>query len=333
MRGIFLLVLTTGWFFAASPSFAVVERRIEKRFEVPAKALLNVDTFAGNVHVTEDASARVIEVVVIQTSEVGTETAMDDRLASLALTVTQEKNGAVALKARYKKPVSLTWTSWPPVNLVYEIKVPRRCDVDVRTREGRIVIGSLEGRVTAENDTGTIFVGEIDGAVTVRSNAGQVGITAATGDIEASTVTGNITVGRAGARTRLSSSGGYMEVQRAAGKVVVRGSGSDAQVGFAPQAKAAADIALSGGALTLILEKPSEYTLDLRASVFGKVALRGELALDVISGGDGRSRLKANVNGGGPRIVARAKGGSILIRAVEPLPVLVAKNKDERMLP
>lgn len=305
---------------------AVIERRVEQRFEVPADAVLKVDTFSGIVNVTADDDVRAIEVVVIQTADVTTEAAMDERLGALSLSIKQHKNGAVVVGARYVNPVSLSWTSWPPVNLVYEIKVPRRSDVSVQTREGRITIGSLEGRVNVRNETGEIFVGEIDGSVTARSDAGRVGITAATGVIKATTVTGNITVGRTGTHTRVSSSGGFLEVQRVRGDLVLRGNGSDADVGFEPPIRRPADIALSGGTLTLIVEKPSECTLDMRASIFGKVTVRGELPLSVVAGGEGRSQFKAHVNGGGPRIVARAKGGNIVVRAVEPLPVMLADN-------
>lgn len=322
----FIWLLTLMGVLATAPVFALVERRVERRFETAARPELIVDTFSGAVHVTEIADANAIEVVVLQSADVQSEAEMDERLASIALEIRQQRNGAVEVSARSRKPVTVSWDSKPAVTLVYEIRVPSRCDVQVATREGRVVIGSMEGRVSVRNESGSIFLGEIDGPVNVRSDTGHVGITAATGTITASTVTGNITVGRTRTKTRLSSKGGYMEIQRARGEVVVRGSGSDAQVGFTTPVTHPADISLSGGGLTLVVETASECVLDMHASVFGKVALRGELPLKVIAGAAGQSRLKVSVNGGGPRIVARAKGGSILVRAVEPLPVMLAEG-------
>lgn len=279
-----------------------------------------VDTFSGSVRIVEDPDAKVIEVVVIQSAEVETEAAMDSRLEPLTLKMSQQ-GGVVALSARYAKPVSWSWKSWPPVNLAYEIKVPRRCDVQVTTHDGSILLGALEGRVVLENDSGSIFTGEIQGAVTARSNTGDVAITAASGPIDVSTLVGRIVVGRAGDRTKLSSQGGYIELQRARGEVVIRGDGSDAKVGFASPLKHPSDIKLSGGELALVLDRDSACTLNVHASMFGKVVVRGELPLKITAGGDGRSSLEAMVNGGGPVITARVSGGSVVVRGVEPLPV------------
>ena len=324
----FLYLITMGWALATVPAFALVERRIERRFEVPVNAVLKVDTFTGAVRITEEPDSKTIEVVVIQTAEVDTDAAMDSRLAPLTLKMSQ-RNGTVSLTADYWKPLTWSWKTWPPVNLVYEIKVPRRCDVQVATREGTIVIGSLEGHVVLSNESGNIFTDEIRGPVTAHSTTGAVAITAATGPIDASTLRGNIMVGRAGGRTRLSSQGGYIEVQQASGELVIRGNGSDAKVGFAPPVRSPADIKLSGGELALVLDTNSACTLDVRSSIFGKVGVRGELPLTVLAGGEGWSSLEATVNGGGPRITARASGGNVVVRGVEPIPAVLVGNPND----
>jgi len=316
-RGVFILLIT-GCVLATVPAFALVERRVERRFEIPEDAALNLDTFSGEVRITEVPDAKAIEVLVVQTADVATETAMDARLACVSLEMNQ-RNGTVSLTTRYAKPMAWSWKTWPPVNLVYEIKVPRRCDVRITTRDGAIVIGSLEGRVVVGNESGDIFTGEIDGPVTAHSLTGGVAITAATGAINASTRTSTIQIGRAFGPTRVSSQGGYIEVQQAGAELVIRGSGSSAHVGFAQQFKHAADIAVSGGELMLVLETNRACTLDLKSSIFGKVNVRGGLPLKVTAGSVGQSSLEATVNGGGPRITARASGGSVVVRSVSPL--------------
>ncbi len=319
MSRIFLYFLAITWALVTVPAIAVIERRIERQFDVPMDAVLKVDTFDGAVRITEVAEGKTIDVVVVQTAEVDTEAAMDALLASLELSMDQ-RNGAVTLTARQRKRVGWSWHTWAPVSLVYEIKVPRRCDVQVDTLTGGIVIGSLEGSVVLNSESGDIFTGEINGPVTARSHTGRVAITAASGPIIASTLTGALTVGRATDHTRLSSRGGYIELQQASGEVVVRGSGSDAGVGFVSPVRHPADIMLSGGDLSLVLETNSACTLNLRSSLFGKVAVADELPLKVVGDGDRRSRLKATLNGGGPVIVARASGGNVILRGVEPFP-------------
>lgn len=310
-----------GWLSLSLPVFGLIERRLDRSFPVGEKAVLKVDSFYGRVNVCEVPDAREISVAVIQTADVDTEADMDRCLKALDLRVERTRLGGVAVSARFRNFVTWSWKTWPPVALVYEIRVPPRCDVEIETGEGAISTGALRGRVVLRSESGAIFSGEVDGSVKVRNRTGAVGITACTGPVDVSTDTGNITVGRVGGRATLASSGGLIELQRASGEVVVRGDGSDARVGFVSPIRHAANISTSGGSVSLVMENSAACTLDVRASVFGKVALRGDLPLAVSAGGVGQSALKAEVNGGGARIQARSSGGNVLLRGVVPLPV------------
>ena len=308
------------WLLMSLPAYGLIERRLERSFPAGDKAALAVDSFYGPVTVREAPDAKVISVVVIQTADVASEADMDRCLKALDLRVEKTRSGAVSVSARFRTFLTWSWKNWPPVALAYEIQVPRRCDVQITTGEGAITTGALQGRVVLRSESGPIFSGEVDGSIKARNRAGPVAITACTGPVEVTTDTGNITVGRVGGRATLASAGGLIELQRAAGEVVVRGDGSDAQVGFVSPIRHPSDISTSGGSVALVLENSAACTLDVRASVFGKVMLRGDLPLAVSSGGAGQSQLKASVNGGGERIHARAGGGNVLVRGVVPLP-------------
>ncbi len=328
IRGIPTLLVLGFAVLSATPAVALIERRVERSFAAPLRAALKVDSFSGTVRITAQSDADSIRVVVIQAAAVETEAAMDARLAPLQLDMSL-RDGTVEVSARYAKTIAWSWQNWPPVSLSYDIIVPMRCDVEVTTVAGGIVVGALEGSVVLANQSGSIFTGEIQGPLTARSLAGEIAVTAAQGPIEVSTRSGNISIGRAGGRTQVSSHGGYIEVQRAAGELVLRGNGSSAKVGFAPQMRKNADIELSGGELELVLETNSALTLDVRSSVFGKVEGRGELPLAVVAGGLGRSRLEATLNGGGPRITARVSGGNVLMRGVPPLAPIAVEPPTE----
>ena len=310
-----------GWLLLSLPVYGFVERRLERSFQVGEKAVLKVDSFYGRVTVREVPGAKAISVVVIQTADVVAEADMDRCLKALDLRVERSRSGTVSVSGRFRTFLTWSWKNWPPVALVYEIQVPRRCDVEIETGEGAIITGSLQGRVVLRSESGAIFSGEVDGSVKARSRTGAVAITACTGSVDAATDTGNITVGRVGGRATLASSGGLIELQRAAGEVVVRGDGSDAWVGFVSPIRHTADISTAGGSVSLVVENSAACTLDVRASVFGKVGLQGDLPLTVSDGGVGQSTLKGLVNGGGARIQARASGGNVLLRGVIPLPV------------
>lgn len=296
---------------------ALIERRVERRFATPAAASLKIDTFSGAVRIIK-GDAGEVAVTVIEQGDVEKESEMDDLVNAFDLRM-EQKGGEVDLMARYRKHVSWSWTGWPPLLLTYEVKVPPQCDVEVVTLDGSIVVGSLRGKLGLANDSGAIFTGEIDGEIKARSRVGDIAVTACTGALAAHSRLGNVIVGRAYGHTELSSDGGYIELQRAAGETVVRGSGSDVKVGFVPPIKAPARISTSGGGVSLVMETTSACTLDLSASIFGRVKVRN-LAIHATGGGAGRSRLAGTVNGGGPLIEADANGGSILVRGLDPIP-------------
>ena len=71
--------------------------------------------------------------------------------------------------------------------------------------------------------------------------------------------------------------------------------------------------------MILAIDQRSACTLDLRASIFGKVVnVKDRLQLTPTSGAFGKSRLKAALNGGGPQIAATASGGYVYVQATVP---------------
>ncbi len=322
------LGLVFGVVFFVSDASALIERRTERHFDVSAATTLKIDTFSGAVRVSK-GDAKTIEVVVSEQADVEKESEMDERLKDFDLRM-EPTTGGVGIVARYHKNMTWSWKGWPPVRLTYEIKVPSQCDIEVVTLDGSIVIGSLQGKLDLTNDSGAIFTGEIDGEIKAHSRVGDIAVTACTGAITAHTRTGNITVGRAFGRTELSSDGGYIDLQRAADEVVIHGSGTDAKVGFVAPIKKPAKITTSGGEIYLVMETATACTLDLSASIFGRVKVRN-LPIAATSGGVGRSRLAGTINGGGTLITADANGGNIIMRGIDPVPA--AEVADPTVLP
>jgi len=103
----------------SAPVFALVERRVERTFDVGESVGLKVDTTFGAVNVREVEGARAITVAVIQTADVETDSEMDRRLKSLDLEIRQAKDGSVRVDAHFRRPLTWSWQAWPPVTLVY----------------------------------------------------------------------------------------------------------------------------------------------------------------------------------------------------------------------
>ncbi|MEI6861587.1 MAG: hypothetical protein WCL04_04980 [Verrucomicrobiota bacterium] len=181
----------------APAGHALVEHKVVKHFTAPAAGLvLQLDTFSGAINLTE-TDGDAVEITVTEQCNVKDEQEAAPLLADLDLTLEQDKDGHVAVRASYRRKVSFTWQNWPPVLLTFDLKVPRRCDAELRTISGDITVGKLKGKLKVTNETGRIFIGETDGTVTVRSNTGEIGLTACTGMVDVNNLTGNISIGRA----------------------------------------------------------------------------------------------------------------------------------------
>lgn len=304
------------------PAYALIERKVERSFPVGSQPVLVMTSPDGAVNVRTVPGAREITVSVVQTVDTTDPIESERGFASWDLSIDEPQADRVEIVSRFRRGHTWTWQAAQVVALTYEISLPEHCDVDIQSGNGVITLGAIKGRVSLATEGGAIYAQEIDGAFTARSRSGAIGVSACTGDLEVRTETGSITIGRAAGKTTLVSRGGFIEVQRASNRLVVRGDGSNAQIGFISPIREAADIVLSGGTLTLRLDNNVASTLDLRASVFGKIHMRGKLPMQVSAGGVGKSRLHADVNGGGPRLVARAHGGSVMVRALDPVPVI-----------
>ncbi len=304
---------------AAPAAQALVEHKVEKKFAVPvAGAVLAVDTFTGAVTVTE-CDGNTIEITVTEQCDEPDEKAAAAKFADLDLAFNQDAAGHVAVTASYRQKVSFTWKKWPPVVLVFDIKVPLHCDANLTTGNGDITIGKLRGKLLTTNDSGKIFVGETDGTVTARSRTGEIGLTACTGMIEVTTLTGNISIGRALGGARLASDGGDIEVQQAGGDFRVNGNGSQVKVRFAYPLVQAANVMTSGGSIVAIFDQRSAAMVSASCAVLEKVVSRG-LKSAGLPDGETRSRLTAKLNDGGPVVTLSASGGSVLLRGEPPGP-------------
>lgn len=310
------------WAIMSVPAYALIERKVERSFPVGPRPVLVMTTPDGAVNVRTVPGAREITVTVVQTTDTTDPVEGERRFAQWDLSIGGSQTDRVEITARFRRGHEWAWQVAQPVALTYEVSIPERCDVSIQAGKGAITLGAVKGRVKLTTESGAIHAEEIDGTFTARSGSGAVSLAACTGDIDVRTDAAGITIGRAGGKTMLASRGGFIEVQRVSGRIVVRGDGSDALVGFVSPIRETADIVLSGGTLTLRLDNNAGSTLDLRSSVFGKINLRGELPMQVSAGGVGKSRLHADVNGGGPRLVAHARGGSVLVRALDPVPII-----------
>jgi hypothetical protein len=312
------LLVSAAWLIACwTPAFGLVERIEEKTFPATPGTTLKVETYHGSITVSLGDSPQ-IRIVIRKSIDVADDRAADRILEDLDLKA--EKTGdTISVVARDRRIVRWTWEKWPTVPLAFEITVPRSTHLDLLTRDGAITVGDLAGNVRVKTAKGAIFLGEIDGVVDATSLRGDVAITACKQQLTVDAKAGNVLVGRALGKTIIAGAGGSIEIQSARAEIHVVADGADLKVGFAHPLSQPSTLRASGGDIRVNLDARSGCTLDAESSRFGAIRVH-DLPLKIAEGQSGGSRLLAQLNDGGPRLILRASGGSIRINGVPSLP-------------
>jgi DUF4097 and DUF4098 domain-containing protein YvlB len=182
--------------------------------------------------------------------------------------------------------------------------------VDARTSGGSISTGRVNGEATLSTSGGSIRVGGATGAVTAHTSGGSIHIGDTTGQVEARTSGGSISLARTGGDVLARTSGGGIRIEDASGSVDASTSGGSIQASLSRQPAGDSRLATSGGSVTVNLAPGIGAELDARAS-------GGGVTSDVPITVHGTAKdgvLQGKINGGGPKLVLRSSGGGIRVR-------------------
>jgi DUF4097 and DUF4098 domain-containing protein YvlB len=190
------------------------------------------------------------------------------------------------------------------------VLVPERYSLVVRTRSGSIEIGQLEGEVEAVTINGSISLEGARGWVSLRSVAGSVRAEDIDGDLEVRAIGGSVNVFDVTGRVEAHATGGRILLDEVGGPVEARAVGGSVDVRFThdPSGTIEAD----GGGIRIELPEEARLTLDADA-VGGNVRVETELRIQRSDRRRGTERVQGEINGGGPELKLRARGGGILI--------------------
>jgi hypothetical protein len=270
--------LTVGCGPWVSPSAAqVVERRLERTFDVAAGSLVAVNITGGPIAV-ETGPGRSARLVLEQrVDRVSSDAEADRALADYEITAVQD-GGTVTLTGRRRRDADREWRrNGPRVALRAILTIPADVRVDLDTSGGSI---SVRGDRTA--------------AVRADTSGGGITVDGGRADFDLDTSGGSIRVGRVQGNVRASTSGGSITVDYVgptASDVRLDTSGGGIRVGVDRAAKLDIDASTSGG------------SVDVENLPFDTRNIR-------------RSRAVGSINGGGGRLTADTSGGSIEIRGV-----------------
>src|SRR5437867_1477038 len=172
---------------------AEYDRRIEKEFQVSKEGKLSVQADRGSIEINSNTSDRV-HVRVLRHVKGGSQAQADEWFANHEVTFKQAAN-TVSITGKNKKDrLRFGSIRQPSLQVRYEISLPRRFDVDLKTSGGDILLGELDGSAITRTSSGSIDLGTISGRIESNNSGGDIRIAHAGGDLVARTSSGTIKV-------------------------------------------------------------------------------------------------------------------------------------------
>ncbi|HEY0159715.1 MAG TPA: DUF4097 family beta strand repeat-containing protein [Thermoanaerobaculia bacterium] len=318
MRRLIPLALTL---CIAAATFAD-EDVIRKGFNVSNGGTLRLDADLGSVRVVTGGTGVAVEVVRKARGESG-----EQAMSRHQIDFRQSGNDVIIEDDLARQTWSFFGNSRYEVQ--WNIRVPDRYNLDLRTSGGSIEMDDVGGTVDARTSGGSISTGRVSGEVTLNTSGGSIRVAGATGPVIAHTSGGSIDIGDTTGKVEARTSGGSIRLARTGGDVLARTSGGGIRI---EDASGAVDASTSGGSIQASLSRqPSgdsrlttsggSVTVSLASGIRAELDARasgGGVSSDVPITTHGTAKdgvLQGTINGGGPKLVLRSSGGGIRVRA------------------
>lgn len=301
---------------AASSLLAGNMREITREFAVAGTPTLDLELSIGELEILPGPDG-VVKIEVNQSLALDDEErarrALDDWRFEFS-----QKDDRIAFQGSGRRNLVWDWDPARQVHCAVRVTIPLACNVNIRGVQLRTDITRIDGDVTLRMDGGRFFARHVGGRFKAKCLGGEVMLSSVAGAVDVDLGTGQVIIGTSTGPVDLSSQGGSVEIQQAASAVNIRGATLDVSLGLANPLRGDANVRTSAGSIILKVEQTADVCIDAAAPWLGEVSTRG-LDLDIKSGSDGSSRLKARLNDGGSKVTLRASGGSVSIVGVEPL--------------
>ena len=318
-------ILALALFALAATVRADVEDKITKSYEVAPGGQLTVEVDRGSIEVKTTDRA-LVEIEVIRKAR-GSDAEAGRILKDHVVTTSQDGN-KVEIRAEYKGPKSSGWFGRSPqFNVIYQISVPRKFEVNLKTAGGHIKVVELTGKLNAHTSGGHLEFRKLEGPVSGHTSGGHITLTGCKGkmdldssgghlelreiegDVTAKTSGGSIHADQLNGKSILKTSGGHIEVTGISGSVEAKSSGGHITAELSRQPANDCSFATSGGSINITLAEQAAVNVDAHTSG-GRVS--SDLpVVTVVQGEQKKNELRGKINGGGPLITARTSGGNV----------------------
>jgi DUF4097 and DUF4098 domain-containing protein YvlB len=336
------IALTLG---LAAPAHAA-GGNIEKSFTVNPGGRLVMDVDRGSIHMTTGDQKEVKVQVTRHLKGVEGDRAAEI-FAAHEVTIAQEGQD-VEVRAKFKGD-SNKWLKNGKINyqVEYQITLPKKFDLDLKTAAGEITCNDIQGTVKARSQAGTIHFASVQGPFDGETAAGNVEVDRVEGDsilqtaaghvsvhearaklsiknhgggitlgklggpVTAETAAGPIRVTSAQARVELKSAGGSIDIEDAHDTVIAHTGAGSVTARFSGQPKEDCKLTTSAGGINVKVADKLAFDVDASTSA-GQV--HTDLPITLADGGEKhREALRGKLNQGSTKLQLHTSAGSVSI--------------------
>lgn len=296
---------------------------IEKNFTVKNGQSLILDSDKGSVQIV-GTSGNEVTVKVTKGANRVSENRAEEMFERFQLDFRQTNDG-VEIYGEYDKPGFWRSSFWNKLKIVFEIEVPNKFDLDIvtsggsleaeeitgelklKTSGGSLKLYTLQGDIQARTSGGSITAKMVSGDAYLKTSGGSIKVSDCEGSIQCNTSGGSITAEGMSGNLDFHTSGGGIRLHDISGEVSAKTSGGSIKTELVGQPDGPVALKTSGGSVTVYMDENVKADIDARTS-------GGRVSVDFpvkVEGKLSKSRLRGEMNGGGPLFTLRTSGGSI----------------------
>jgi len=309
----FSLIVTVIFLLMTADAGAGIKKEMAKSFTVSPGGELILESDIGSVEILTGAQ-NIVEIEAVLEADTRDEAKAERIFQDFELDFSQE-GGDVIITGDYAGSRK-GWRFWEDgkrsLKVHFLITVPSRYDVTITTSGGSIAVDDLDGDVKARTSGGSLVFEEIKGEVQGETSGGSIRLSGCVGTADVHTSGGSITIGRVEGEVIARTSGGSIDVDEVLGAIDAETSGGSVSARISKQPTHDCRLVTSGGSVNVHLAEGIGLEVDAQTSggrVYTQfpVSLRGDLS---------KSRLRAEVNDGGPGLFLRTSGGNINLNSL-----------------
>jgi DUF4097 and DUF4098 domain-containing protein YvlB len=289
------LTLTLFLFFSSLAFAKELELLKEKSFKVTSGQLLSVKSDVGDVTVKTWEKSEVLVKVFGD----------NDAKRKMEFSFNQDENGVEVIGEKTGGGI-FSW--FRGIDLRYEIIVPAKFDLKLKTSGGDLTTKNISGELNFATSGGDVFIKNVKGNVNALTSGGDVSVFELLGNIEASTSGGDIQINSEKGSVHVSTSGGDVSLKTSEGKIDAKTSGGDITLDYQGQNNGVV-LATSGGDIDVKI--PSNFNADIELKTSG-----GDVKANFTSKNltkIEKSKIIGKLNDGGQPLICKTSGGDIVV--------------------